>query len=124
VISAHAASPGDVVISEFRTRGPNGPTDDFVELYNRTTLPINMSGWKIEDATGSGSIDLSPLVTFGSNFTLQSGQHFLAVGAEQYAFRAQPAVDHPLAGGVLDVLGAARQHLHDDQVIGSGHGDR
>ena len=80
VIPAHAASPGDVVISEFRTRGPNGATDDFVELYNRTALPINMSGWKVEAATGLGSIDLLPLVTFSSNFTLQSGQHFLAVG--------------------------------------------
>jgi len=79
--SHQAASPGDVVISEFRTRGPNGPTDDFVELYNRTALPINMSGWMIEAATGSGSIDLLPLVTFGPNFALQSGQHYLAVGS-------------------------------------------
>jgi len=52
--SSQVASPGDVVISEFRTRGPNGATDDFVELYNRTASPVNISEWKIEASTSMG----------------------------------------------------------------------
>jgi hypothetical protein len=47
-----------IVISEFRTRGPNGASDEFVELFNRTDQPIDISGWKIRrSGTGSGTVD-------------------------------------------------------------------
>ena len=36
-----------VVISEFRTRGPNGGNDEFIELYNLSSSPVNISGWQI-----------------------------------------------------------------------------
>jgi hypothetical protein len=29
-----------VVISEFRTRGPNGGNDEFIELYNLSPSPV------------------------------------------------------------------------------------
>ena len=35
----------NVVISEFRTRGPGGGNDEFIELYNPTSSPIDISGW-------------------------------------------------------------------------------
>ena len=44
-------SAGNVLISEFRLRGPNGPNDEFVELYNNTDSVITVrsvdgsSGW-------------------------------------------------------------------------------
>jgi hypothetical protein len=38
---------GHVVISEFSTRGPGGSTDEFVELYNPTDEPVDISGWAI-----------------------------------------------------------------------------
>jgi hypothetical protein len=33
-------SPGDVVINEFRYRGPGGVRDEFIELYNTTDADI------------------------------------------------------------------------------------
>jgi len=30
-------APAGVVISEFRFRGPNGGSDEFIELYNNST---------------------------------------------------------------------------------------
>ena len=50
VLCAPAALPtvasgeefGDIVINEFRTHGPNGATDEFVELFNTTSAPINL----------------------------------------------------------------------------------
>ena len=102
--SHQAALPDDMVISEFRTRGPNGPTDDFVELYNRTALPVDMSGWMIEAATDSGSIDLSPLVTFGSNFALRPGQHFLAVGS---GYSGSVSADAAFVQSIMDEGGIA-----------------
>ena len=35
-----ANTPGTLIISEFRTRGPAGANDDFVELYNNTNSAI------------------------------------------------------------------------------------
>ena len=42
-----ATSPGTVLISELRTSGPGGPTDDFVELYNNsdTSLTVPAGGY-------------------------------------------------------------------------------
>ena len=50
------ASP--VLISEFRLRGPAGPTDEFVEILNRTNFPLSVStadnsaGWALVGADG------------------------------------------------------------------------
>src|SRR5215203_1646924 len=37
----------DIVISEFRTRGPNGGNDEFIDLYNLSSAAVDISGWKI-----------------------------------------------------------------------------
>jgi len=41
------ASGAGIVISEFRTRGTAGGNDEFVEIYNNTASPIDISGWKL-----------------------------------------------------------------------------
>jgi PKD repeat protein len=52
---------GDVTISEFRTRGPNGSNDEFIELYNRLNSPVvvgstdGSAGWIIA-TPGVGTI--------------------------------------------------------------------
>src|ERR1044072_1909399 len=44
---------GDVLISEFRLRGPNGANDEYIELYNNTETPIAVNtnddsiGWAL-----------------------------------------------------------------------------
>src|SRR5689334_6822552 len=49
---------GDVLISEFRLRGPGGASDEFIELYNNTETPISVSttdgssGWAIAASDG------------------------------------------------------------------------
>jgi hypothetical protein len=35
-----------IVISEFRTRGPNGAADEFIELYNPTSGSFSIDLWK------------------------------------------------------------------------------
>jgi len=42
---AHAQSvpPNEIVISEFRTRGPAGGNDEFVELRDRSSQPVDIS---------------------------------------------------------------------------------
>src|ERR671913_1168591 len=47
----------NVVISEFRVRGPNGGNDEFVELYNLSGAPVAIGGWNIRGSnnTAGGS---------------------------------------------------------------------
>jgi parallel beta-helix repeat protein len=49
---------GQIIISEFRLRGPAGATDDFVEIYNTTNAPFNVvsaddsAGWAVATSDG------------------------------------------------------------------------
>ncbi len=69
------AAPGknpqhtNVVISEFRTRGPdpNGTTNEFIEVFNPTTLPIDISGWGILPSDQTGLMPSAPIYIFPSS---------------------------------------------------------
>ncbi len=50
--------PGDVLISEFRTRGAQGAADEFIELYNNTNAPIQVS-------SGDGSAGFALVADIG-----------------------------------------------------------
>jgi uncharacterized protein len=51
-------SPGDVVMSEVYGGGGNTGatyTNDFIELYNRTTNSISLAGWSLQYASATGT---------------------------------------------------------------------
>lgn len=54
-----------VVISEFRTRGPNGGNDEFVELFNVSPVAVDISGWQVWGSNSTGS-SLSSRITISS----------------------------------------------------------
>jgi uncharacterized protein (TIGR03437 family) len=66
-----------IVISELRTRGPNGASDEFVELYNNSDLPVTIAGWKIRGSSNSGTI--STRLTIAPGTTVPARGHFLAI---------------------------------------------
>jgi hypothetical protein len=74
-------SPGatatTVVISEFRTRGPNGGNDEFIEIYNPTLSPIDISGWKVNGSNSGGTVVTR--FTISAGVTLPAHGHFLAI---------------------------------------------
>src|SRR5215211_2968862 len=54
----------NVVISEFRVRGPNGAADEFVELYNLSGAPVVIGGWKIRGSnSAAGTGDRATITT-------------------------------------------------------------
>src|SRR5215213_7201262 len=64
-----------VVISEFRTRGPNGGNDEFIELYNLSTSPVDISGWQIRGSNNSGAVSTRAVINAGT--VLNAGCHYL-----------------------------------------------
>ncbi|HVM72554.1 MAG TPA: lamin tail domain-containing protein, partial [Anaerolineales bacterium] len=69
-----------IVISEFRTIGPLGADDEFVELYNPTGAAVDLGGWLIRKSSSCGTTTQT-LVTISSGTILQPGQHFLAAAS-------------------------------------------
>ena len=55
ISSQSFAAASHVVISQFATRGPTAATDEFVELYNPTSSAIDLSGWKMQYKSATGS---------------------------------------------------------------------
>ena len=90
-------APTHLVISEFRSRGPLGADDEFVEIYNPTGATVNIGTWTIRRSTGCGFNSLN-LVTIPANTILLPGQHYLAAAAGSSA--ANP--DQTFAANIAD----------------------
>lgn len=77
-LAAPLAAPGqgNVVISEFRSSGPAGDGDEFVELFNPTASSIGIGGWRIRSISNSGS--MMTRLTIPTGTSLDAGQHYLA----------------------------------------------
>lgn len=73
------ADANHIVISEFRWRGPAGPADEFIELYNPTNSAITIENWTLWKTGGCvGSPGL--MLTFGTGSSVPAGGHYLVGG--------------------------------------------
>ena len=95
--TASAAST-DVVVSEVYGGGGNSGatwTNDFVELYNAGTAPVDLTGWTVQYASASGtSWQATPL-----SGSIQPGTHYLVQEAQgSGGAESLPAPD--AAGGI------------------------
>lgn len=89
-----------VVISEFRTRGPAGAADEFVELYNVTNAPINIGGWKINRSNGGGAINTQITITAGT--VIPARGHFLATNGAAGGYSGAVPANQSWAVGITD----------------------
>jgi hypothetical protein len=71
------ALPPRLIVSEFRTRGPNGPEDQFVELYNDSLTPADLRGVAVFG--GNRQSNSTDGVTLRGG-TLGPGCHYLLTG--------------------------------------------
>ena len=95
--------PGDVVISEFRTRGPAGGNDEFVELRNRSGGPVEISGWRLQGcAAGSG--DASNRATVDSDVFLPAGGSYLFGNTAAAGYSGAVEPDQTYGTGFTDFL--------------------
>jgi Concanavalin A-like lectin/glucanases superfamily/Lamin Tail Domain len=88
-----------IVISEFRTLGPLGAEDEFIELYNPTGAPVNIGNWLIRKSIGCGT-NISTLVTIYYGTILLPGQHYLAAAYASYS--SITAADQRFSPGIAD----------------------
>src|SRR5213079_3122413 len=77
------------LISEYRTSGPGGPGDDFIEVYNNTNAPLVVggSGWAV--VKSGASCGSAPVVVgvIPNGTTIPTHGHYLLTGS-QYSLGA------------------------------------
>jgi hypothetical protein len=94
-----------VVISEFRTRGPKGGNDEFIELYNLSSSPVNIGGWKVAGSNDTGAT--STRATIPANTTLNAGCHYLLANTAASGYSETVTPDQTYATGITDDGGIA-----------------
>lgn len=93
-----AGPPPSLVISEVRSRGVGGGSDEFIELYNPSTDPVTLdSSWTLD---GRSDTATSYSVRWmGSGKVIPAHGHFLLTGS---AYIQQPVADDSLLTGITD----------------------
>lgn len=79
--TAPAADSGHVVINEAYVNGgsTNAPyTHKFVELYNPTDAPVDLTGWSLQYRSATGTAASNNVVSLSG--TIQPGEHYLVAG--------------------------------------------
>ena len=75
--TATPSAPTHLVISEFRSRGPLGANDEFVEIYNPYAGPVKIGSWTIRASSRLQPRGFTTLVTIAASTILKPGQHYL-----------------------------------------------
>jgi uncharacterized repeat protein (TIGR01451 family) len=106
---------GQLLISEFRTRGPSGAADEFIEIYNPTTTLLSIGGLKIRASNGSGTI--SDRVTITAGTTLGPGCHYLLANNSSSGFSGSVTPNQTFGTGITDDGGIAITGSNGTSII-------
>jgi Lamin Tail Domain len=91
-------SIGHLLISQIRSRGAGGASDELVELYNPTASPVTLdTTWKIEARSDSATSYSSRWT--GTGKVIPAHGHFLITGT---GYTQAPAFDDNLSTGITD----------------------
>lgn len=85
---------GEILISEFRTSGPAGPNDEFIELYNNTDAPIDIRDYGLVSTIETGPTIVVDFGTVqGAAGILPARAHLLYTNLDGYSLSAYAGAD-------------------------------
>jgi hypothetical protein len=124
-VGAEPLGPTDhIVISEFAPRGTDGVTvqenNEFLELYNPSSTPVDLSGWKLQYMPSSGSI-FEDLVTVPQGTSIGAHGYYL-IAHTGYSGSVTPDLQYsqalPHSGGNIRIGGGALgSNIVDSSVV-------
>jgi hypothetical protein len=94
-----ATQPGELIISEFRVRGPNGTNDEFVEIYNTNDVDHIVNS--IDGSEGYALVASDGVARFviTNGTVIPAHGHFLGVNSVGYSLGGYPAGGGTAAAG-------------------------
>ena len=92
------AAAGQLVISEFRLRGPGGAQDEFIEIYNRSGSDHTVAALS-GTAYGIAASDGVTRCSIPNGTIIPNRGHFLCVNSAGYSLASYPAGNGTLATG-------------------------
>lgn len=107
-----------IVISEFRTRGPSGTADEFVEIYNPTAGPISIGGWQLKVLSGTGTEATRATIPTGT--ILGAGQYYLIANSSSPGYSGSTAADLTYSQGIVDAGGIALFDTSNNKIDSVG----
>jgi hypothetical protein len=96
-------SGSGVVINEFRTRGPNGANDEFIELRNTASTSATIGGWQVVGSNSSGATSVRRNIPSG--VVIEPGCYYLLGNSNTNGYGG--ATDTTYGVGVTDSGGIA-----------------
>jgi hypothetical protein len=92
------ATGGQIIISEFRVRGPSGATDEFIELYNasgaaHTVVAASGTGYGVAASDGTTRCSIP------NGTVIPNRGHYLCVNSTSYSLGSYPAGNATTATG-------------------------
>ncbi|MBP7687568.1 MAG: lamin tail domain-containing protein [Thermoflexales bacterium] len=104
-VTPASAISTNIVIGEFRTRGPAGGNDEFIELYNLSSVPVNISGWRINGSSSTGVT--TTRATIPNGVTLGAYQHYLMANTAASGYSGSATPNLTYTTGIVDNGGIA-----------------
>jgi hypothetical protein len=102
-VSAATESGIGVVINEFRTRGPMGANDEFIEIRNNSSANVNIGGWQVVGSNSSGATSVRRNIPSG--IVLGVGCHYLLGNSNTNGYTG--STDTTYGVGITDTGGIA-----------------
>lgn len=95
-----SASSNGVLISQFRFRGPQGGNDEFIQVKNTSTAPLDLSGYQVKACGNDGALVATPIATVpGGTALIPAGSSLLFVNVQD-GTAISPGYSGPVAGEV------------------------
>ncbi|MDT5158879.1 MAG: hypothetical protein QOH51_3236 [Acidobacteriota bacterium] len=120
-VKAQTIGPGQVLISEFRLSGPNGPSDEYIEFYCNLDVDCDVSNYNVGSVDpANGSFE----VAFPANTVIPARGHLLLGDDSEYSLPSYATLDliASISGGgdfFIDNEGIQLRTPDDETVIDS-----
>jgi hypothetical protein len=94
-----SGTTGEILISEFRTSGPAGANDEFIELYNNTDAAIDLRNYSLIFTNGVGSTSNVSFATVqGASAMFQPRRHLILANQDGYSLGASASLNFAVTG--------------------------
>ncbi len=86
------ASP-HLVISQFQAGGTSNANDEFIEIHNTSSSPVDLNGYRVVYRSANGSNDVGPMAAWTTSTILQPGQFYL-IASTSYSGSTTPDITY------------------------------